>query len=37
MIVQIYAMESMVYLTTGLQDNYENQDVELESTLVKVT
>lgn len=29
-------MESIVYLTTGLTDNYENQDIDLESALVKV-
>ncbi|KAJ8983204.1 hypothetical protein NQ317_016425 [Molorchus minor] len=32
----LYAMESMLYLTTGLLDSYENQDCELESTIVKV-
>lgn len=29
-------MESTIYLTTGLIDMYEDQDVELESALVKV-
>ncbi|KAJ3665428.1 hypothetical protein Zmor_000924 [Zophobas morio] len=32
----LYAIDSMVYLTAGLVDNYENQDTELESTIVKV-
>ncbi|RZC33426.1 acyl-CoA dehydrogenase family member 9, mitochondrial [Asbolus verrucosus] len=32
----LYAIESMVYLTTGLLDNYENQDCELESSIVKI-
>lgn len=27
----------MVYLTSGLLDNYENQDTELETTIVKVS
>lgn len=30
-------MESMVYLTTGLIDSYENQDVEVESAIIKVS
>ncbi|XP_056641483.1 complex I assembly factor ACAD9, mitochondrial [Diorhabda sublineata] len=35
MIVSIYAMESILYLTTGLIDNYENQDIEVEASIVK--
>lgn len=31
-----YAIESMIYLTAGLLDNYENQDCELEAAIVKV-
>lgn len=32
-----YAIESMTYLTTGLIDRYENQDVDLEAAMLKVT
>ncbi|CAH1373894.1 unnamed protein product [Tenebrio molitor] len=32
----LYAIESMVYLTAGLIDEYENQDTELETAIVKV-
>ncbi|KAJ8937474.1 hypothetical protein NQ314_011863 [Rhamnusium bicolor] len=32
----LYAMESAVYLTSGLIDSYENQDCALESAIVKV-
>lgn len=35
MIVSVYAMESIIYLTTGLIDNYENQDIEVEASIVK--
>lgn len=31
-----YAIESMTYLTTGLIDGYENQDVDLEAAMLKV-
>lgn len=31
----IYASESMTYLTTGLIDGYENQDIELESACLR--
>ncbi|XP_018579425.1 acyl-CoA dehydrogenase family member 9, mitochondrial [Anoplophora glabripennis] len=33
---KLYAMESVLYLTTGLIDSYENQDCELESAIVKI-
>lgn len=36
-LVGLYAMESMVYLTTGLMDSYEKQDCELECAIVKVS
>lgn len=32
----IYGMESVVYLTSGLTDSFENQDIDLECALVKV-
>lgn len=32
----LYAIESTTYLTTGLVDQYENQDCELEAAIVKV-
>nr|CAH7718209.1 unnamed protein product [Callosobruchus chinensis] len=32
----LYAMESATYLTSGLFDNYENQDCQLETAIVKV-
>lgn len=32
---EIYALESMLYMTAGLIDNYENQDTEIESAIVK--
>jgi hypothetical protein len=31
-----YALESMIYLTTGMYDNYEDQDIEMEAAIVKV-
>jgi acyl-CoA dehydrogenase family member 9 len=31
-----YALESMIYLTAGLCDNYDAQDVELEAAILKV-
>lgn len=36
MVCSTYALESMIYLTAGLADVYDNQDVELESTIIKV-
>lgn len=33
--LKIYTMESLVFLTSGLIDSYENQDCELESAIVK--
>ncbi|XP_050508482.1 complex I assembly factor ACAD9, mitochondrial isoform X1 [Diabrotica virgifera virgifera] len=36
MVVSLYAMESMLYLTTGLTDNFKDQDIEVESSIVKV-
>ncbi|KAJ6640067.1 Complex I assembly factor ACAD9, mitochondrial [Pseudolycoriella hygida] len=32
----IYALESMIYLTAGIFDDYENADVDLETAVVKV-
>lgn len=34
--MDLYAIESVTYLTAGLIDRYEDQDCELESTIVKV-
>lgn len=34
--MNLYAAESVTYLTAGLQDIYENQDVSIESAIVKV-
>lgn len=31
-----YALESMIYLTAGLIDGYENADVDMESAIIKV-
>lgn len=31
----IYAMESMLYLTAGLMDEFNNQDVTLETAITK--
>ncbi|CAG9766842.1 unnamed protein product [Ceutorhynchus assimilis] len=34
--MELYAAESVTYLTAGLQDWYDEQDVEVESAIVKV-
>ncbi|GLV44016.1 Enigma [Carabus blaptoides fortunei] len=34
--LHMYAVESMTYMTAGLLDRYEEQDCDLESTIVKV-
>jgi acyl-CoA dehydrogenase family member 9 len=31
-----YALESMIYLTAGMYDSYESQDLELEAAIVRV-
>lgn len=31
-----YALESMVYLTAGLKDIYEDQDIDLECGIIKM-
>lgn len=31
-----YALESMIYLTAGIIDGYENADVDLETAIIKV-
>lgn len=36
-VVDIYAIESMTYLTAGLLDKYEDQDCILESAIVNVS
>lgn len=36
MLMEFYAAESVTYLTAGIQDWYENQDVDIESAIVKV-
>ncbi|XP_076257521.1 acyl-CoA dehydrogenase family member enigma [Rhynchophorus ferrugineus] len=36
MAMNLYAAESITYLTAGLQDWYDNQDVTIESAIVKV-
>lgn len=33
---QLYQLESMIYLTTGLIDEYENPKVDYETAMVKV-
>lgn len=32
----IYAIESMIYLTTGIIDTYEKADVDIEAAIIKV-
>ena len=32
----IYALESMLYLTTGIMDKYDNTNIELETAIFKV-
>lgn len=34
--MEFYAAESVTYLTAGMQDWFENQDVDIESAIVKV-
>lgn len=36
MLMEFYAAESVTYLTAGMQDWFENQDVDIESAIVKV-
>lgn len=36
LVISLYAMESVAYLTTGLMDLYEKQDCELEAAITKV-
>lgn len=36
MAINLYATESITYLTSGLLDNYDKQDCEVEATIVKV-
>lgn len=36
MVCSTYALESMIYLTAGLVDVYDGQDVEVESAIIKV-
>ncbi|XP_022901596.2 complex I assembly factor ACAD9, mitochondrial [Onthophagus taurus] len=36
LITLLYGMESLTYLTSGLLDQYENQDCEIESTITKL-
>lgn len=33
----IYALESMLYLTTGIMDKYKNTNIDLESAIFKVS
>lgn len=33
----IYALESMLYLTTGIMDKYDNSNVNLETAIFKVS
>lgn len=37
MAASLYGMESATYLTTGLVDNYTEQDIEVESIISKVS
>lgn len=32
----IYALESMLYLTTGIMDKYDNTNIDLETAIFKV-
>lgn len=32
----IYALESMLYLTTGIMDKHENTNIDLETAIFKV-
>lgn len=32
----VYALESMLYLTAGFADTYENADIDVESCILKV-
>lgn len=34
--IDIYAMESMAYLSAGIIDTYEDQDTSVEAAIVKV-
>lgn len=34
---QLYALESMIYFTTGLIDEYDNPKVDLETAITKVS
>lgn len=36
MLMEFYAAESVTYLTAGMQDWFENQDVDIESAIVKI-
>lgn len=36
LVCSTYAIESMSYLTTGLLDEFQDQDVELEAAILKV-
>lgn len=33
---RLYALESMIYLTTGLYDEYENPKIFMETAILKV-